>query len=165
MSESDTPAHGDVEQAGELTLSSPAFSDGERIPEKYGRDGENVNPPLSIGGVPDDAASLALVVDDPDAVGPAGKVWVHWLVWNLDPGSEEIPEGWQPTDALEGENDFGTVGYGGPSPPDGEHTYRFKLYALDEELGLTEGATKGKLGAAMEGSVLARTQLTGTFAP
>ncbi|GAA0663301.1 YbhB/YbcL family Raf kinase inhibitor-like protein [Natronoarchaeum mannanilyticum] len=162
---SDTPAHGDAEPTGELTLTSPAFDDGERIPEQYGRDGGDVNPPLSIAGVPADAASLALVVDDPDARDPAGKVWVHWLVWNIDPAREEIPEGWDAEGADEGTNDFGEVGYGGPSPPDREHTYRFKLYALDEELGVTRGATKGELGAAMEDSVLAQAQLTGTFAP
>jgi len=164
---SDTPAHGDAEPTGELTLTSPAFDDGGRIPEQYGRDGADVNPPLSIEGVPADAASLALVVDDPDARDPAGKVWVHWLVWNIDPEHEGIPERWDAAagDAAEGTNDFGEVGYGGPSPPDGEHTYRFKLYALDEELGVTQGATKGELGAAMDGSVLARTQVTGTFAP
>ncbi len=148
----------------DLQLTSPAFDDGERIPDQYGYTADNVNPPLTIDGVPEDAESLALVVDDPDARAPAGKVWTHWLVWNLDPGRESIPEDWD-ADAAEGINDFGEVGYGGPSPPDGEHTYRFKLYALDEELGLTPGATKGELGAAMEGSALARTQLAGTFAP
>lgn len=162
---SDTPAHGDAEPTGELTLTSPAFDDGETIPEQYSRDGADSNPPLSIEGVPEDAASLALVVDDPDARDPAGKVWVHWLVWNIDPTREEIPEGWDVEGAVEGTNDFGEVGYGGPSPPDGEHTYRFKLYALDEELGVTRGATKGELGAPMDGSVLAQVQLTGTFAP
>jgi len=162
---SDTPAHGDAEPTGELTLTSQAFDDGDPIPERYSRDGADVNPPLSIAGVPEDAVSLALVVDDPDARDPAGKVWVHWLVWNLAPDRDSIPEHWDAEEAAEGTNDFGEVGYGGPSPPDGEHTYRFKLYALDEELGVTQGATKGELGAAMEGSVLAQTQLTGTHAP
>ncbi|SNZ12579.1 phospholipid-binding protein, PBP family [Natronoarchaeum philippinense] len=165
MSDSETPAHGDAEQRGDLSLTSSAFGNGERIPDQYGRDGRDVNPPLSIGGVPDGAASLALVVDDPDARAPAGKVWVHWLVWNLDPSREQIPENWNAADATEGTNDFGEVGYGGPAPPDREHTYRFKCYALDETLGLTRGATKDELGAAMAGSVLAQTQLTGTFAP
>lgn len=165
MSDSDTPARGDAEQMGELTLTSPAFDDGERIPERYARDGADVNPPLSIEGVPEEAASLALVVDDPDAEDPAGKVWGHWLVWNINPEREEIPERWDAEGASEGTNDFGEVGYGGPAPPDAEHTYRFKLYALDEQLGLTAGATKDELGAAMEGAVLARTQVTGTFAP
>jgi len=161
---SDTPAHGDADPTGELTLTSPAFENGEPIPERYSRDGRDVNPPLSIAGVPEATVSLALVVDDPDARAPAGKVWTHWLVWNLDPDRGSIPEDWD-TAAAEGINDFGEIGYGGPSPPDGEHTYRFKLYALDEELGLTPGATRGELGAAMEGTVLARTQLTGTFTP
>jgi Raf kinase inhibitor-like YbhB/YbcL family protein len=148
----------------DLTLSSPAFADGERIPERYGYTNDNVNPPLRVEGVPSEAASLALVVDDPDAREPAGKVWDHWVVWNLDPGTTEIPEGWG-GDAVEGRNDYGERGYGGPNPPDREHTYRFILYALDATLDLDAGATKDDLEAAMEGHVLAEAELTGTYAP
>lgn len=148
-----------------LELTSPAFDDGEPIPTEYGYDYRNENPPLRIDGTPDDASSLALVIDDPDAVEPAGKVWDHWIVWNIDPSRREIPDGWTPRDAVEGENDFGEVGYGGPKPPDREHTYRFKLFALSTLLDLDRGATKDELGQAMKGHVVAQTQLEGTYAP
>lgn len=162
---SDNPAFGDAEGTGELELTSPAFDDGGSIPETYGREAENVNPPLRIADVPDEAESLALIVDDPDAVTPAGKVWVHWLVWNVSPSRTTIPEAWGPTDAVEGTNDFDETGYGGPDPPDGTHTYRFKLYALDTVLDLSAGATKPELGQGMKGAVVARTQLEGTYSP
>ncbi len=161
----ENPAVGDVEQRGDLGLASPAFEDGGEIPRRYGFDGENVNPPLSVSGVPGGAGSLALVVDDPDAVEPAGEVWLHWLVWNVDPSRTEIPEGWDPEGAVQGTNDFDERGYGGPAPPDEEHTYRFKLYAVGSTLGLSGSADKRDVGAAMQGDVLAQTQLTGTFAP
>lgn len=159
------PATGDVEQEGELRLVSPAFDDDDPIPEKYGYEAENIHPPLTAVDVPDDAESLVLIVDDPDAREPAGQVWDHWLVWNVDPDTEEIVESEVPDGAVEGRNDFGETGYGGPNPPDREHTYRFKLYALDATLDLDAGATKDELGDAMDGRVLARTQLTGTYAP
>lgn len=151
---------------GDLTLSTPAFDDGDPIPEKYGYEVDNVNPPLVVSGVPDDAASLALVVDDPDAMEPAGKIWDHWVVWNIPPGVE-IPEGWDPTTdgATEGRNDFDETGYGGPAPPDREHTYRFKLYALDTTLDLPTSAGKDALEDAMEGHILDEAQLEGTYAP
>ncbi|WP_254769466.1 YbhB/YbcL family Raf kinase inhibitor-like protein [Salinilacihabitans rarus] len=148
---------------GELTLTSPAFDHGERIPEKYGYDAENVNPPLEIEGVPDEAESLALAVDDPDAIEPAGKVWDHWVVWNVPPETTEIPEGWEPDDAEEGTNDFGEVGYGGPNPPDREHRYRFKLFALETTLDLPAGTDVEDLGEAVEGRIVAQTQLDGAF--
>lgn len=151
---------------GDLTLSTPAFDDGDPIPEKYGYEVDNVNPPLAVSGVPDDAASLALVMDDPDAMEPAGKVWDHWVVWNI-PTDVEIPEGWDPTidGATEGSNDFDETGYGGPAPPDREHTYRFKLYALDTTLDLSGSAGKDTLEDAMEGHILDEALLEGTYAP
>jgi len=161
----DNPAVGDVEQRGDLRLSSPAFEDGGPIPEEYGRDARNVNPPLSVGGVPGGAETLTLIVDDPDAVEPAGEVWLHWLVWNVPASRTEIPEGWAPEEAVEGRNDFGGRGYGGPDPPDGRHTYRFKLYAVETSLDRSASASKRDVGEAMEGAVLAATQLTGTFSP
>lgn len=148
-----------------LTLTSPAFAEGERIPDKYGYTADDVNPPLEIDGVPDGTAALALIVDDPDAVEPAGKVWDHWLVWNIDPDMTRIPEDWDVSGAIEGRNDYGDKGYGGPNPPDREHTYRFKLYALEQELAIDPGATKDRLESAMEGNVIEETQLEGTFAP
>lgn len=154
----------------DLQLTSPAFSDGERIPEKYGYTERNVNPPLDVAGVPDEAESLALVVDDPDAVEPAGKVWDHWVVWNVDPERERIPEDWDvgggaASGPVEGRNDWDEREYGGPNPPDRPHTYRFRLYALDTELDLPPGATKDDLEATMAGHVLAEAELDGTYAP
>ncbi len=150
-----------------LSVSSPAFDDGARIPEQYGHDAANVNPPLSVSGVPDDAVSLALVVDDPDAREPAGKIWDHWTVWNVPPSVEEIPENWDASadGATEGTNDFDERGYGGPAPPDREHTYRFKLYALDTDLDLPESAGREEVEAAVEGHVLDDALLKGTYAP
>lgn len=148
---------------GDLTLTSPAFEDGERIPERYGYGAENVNPPLEIGNVPDGAESLALIVDDPDAVEPAGKVWDHWIVWNVPPETTSIPEDRTPRDATEGTNDYGTVGYGGPNPPDREHRYRFELYALDTRLDLPSETDADALTSAMDRHVLDRARLEGTY--
>jgi len=149
----------------ELTLTSPAFGDGERIPERFGYTAANENPPLQVEGVPAGTESLALVVDDPDAVEPAGTVWDHWVVWNVDPEVDEIPEAWDAAGAVQGRTDYGETGYGGPNPPDREHTYRFVVYALDATLDLEAGATKADLEAAMEGHVLAEATLEGTYAP
>ncbi|PSQ56642.1 MAG: YbhB/YbcL family Raf kinase inhibitor-like protein [Halobacteriales archaeon SW_9_67_25] len=116
-------------------------------------------------------ASLVLVMDDPDAVEPAGKVWLHWLVWNVVSPRTEIPEGWEPESAVEGVTDFEERGYGGPlvlvmDDPDAvEHTYRLKLYALGSTLDVPDSASKREVGSAMQGDVLAATQLEGTFAP
>ncbi|SFL24629.1 hypothetical protein SAMN04487950_3025 [Halogranum rubrum] len=148
-----------------MKLSSPAFGDGDPIPQKHGYDFDNVSPPLAVEDVPDDTVSLALVVDDPDAKKPAGKVWNHWTVWNVDPATGEIAEGTTPTGATEGRNSYGNSGYGGPKPPDREHTYRFHLYALDTELALDRGSTKAELQEAIAGHVLAEAELRGTFEP
>jgi len=147
----------------ELRLESPAFDDGERIPEEYGYTETNVNPPLEIDGVPDDAESLALIVDDPDAREPAGKVWDHWIVWNVPLKRTTIPEGWTPDEATEGTNDFGEHGYGGPNPPDREHTYRFRLFALDTTLDLGSDTDADSLESAIEGHVLEAAHLEGTY--
>ena len=156
-----------VDAAMALSLSSPAFPDGGPIPDEYGYTKRNVNPPLSVSGAPDDAASLALILDDPDALEPTGKVWVHWVVWNVDPGTAEVPEGWDPSasGAEEGQNDFGGRGYGGPNPPDRVHAYRFELFALSTDLDLPPDATAADVRTAAEGSVLATARLTGTYAP
>jgi Raf kinase inhibitor-like YbhB/YbcL family protein len=148
-----------------LQLQSPAFEDGTRIPTQYGYTEANVNPPLEIGGVPDEAESLALVVDDPDAMEPAGKIWDHWVVWNIDPDRERIPEDWDPDDATEGRTDYGETSYGGPNPPDREHTYRFRLIALDITLALEPGATKDELESALRSHVIEDSVLEGTYPP
>ena len=148
-----------------MELSSPAFDDGAPIPREYGYTEANVNPPLEITDVPTDATSLALVMDDPDAREPAGKIWDHWVVWNVDPDVDSIPRDWDAGAAVEGSNDFGERGYGGPNPPDREHTYRFVCYALPEDLDLAPGASKADLDAAIEGQILDEARLTGTYAP
>ena len=148
---------------GALTLASSAFDDGERIPAKYGYTNDDVNPPLEIDGVPDDANSLALIVDDPDARAPAGKIWDHWVVWNVPPTTATIPEDWHPSEAAEGTNDYGGRGYGGPNPPDRDHTYQFELYALDTSLDLDTGTGADALRSAMDGHVLEQTRLEGTY--
>jgi Raf kinase inhibitor-like YbhB/YbcL family protein len=151
----------------DLAVSSPAFDDGGRIPEKYGYTEANVNPPLAVANVPDSAESLVVVVDDPDAREPAGKIWDHWVIWNVDPDVSSIPEDWDAdaAGATEGRNDFGETGWGGPNPPDREHTYRFLLYALDATLDLGHDATKDDLYDAAEGSVVGKARLEGTYAP
>jgi hypothetical protein len=150
-----------------MELSSPAFRDGDPIPEQYGYTAANVNPPLELTDVPPGAESLVLLVDDPDAVEPAGKVWVHWLVWNVDPTRKRIPADWttETAAAVEGENDYGEVGYGGPNPPDKEHTYRFRLFALDTTLDLPSGADRDQVERAMEGHVVETATYEGTFTP
>ena len=148
-----------------IALTSPAFDDGEPIPRRYGYTEDDVNPPLFIDGVPEEAASLLLLVDDPDAVEPAGHIWDHWLVWDVSPDRETIPEDWSPESATEGQNDYGEQGYGGPNPPDGEHTYRFRLYALDAALGLSTSADRAAVTDAATGHILAKATLEGTYAP
>jgi len=149
----------------DLRLTSPAFDDGDPIPDRYGYTEADVNPPLSVDGVPEDAVSLLLLVDDPDAVEPAGHIWDHWLVWDVSPDRETIPEDWSPESATEGQNDYGEQGYGGPNPPDGEHTYRFRLYALDAELGLSAAATRDDVADAVTGHIIEKDTLEGTYAP
>lgn len=151
----------------DFQLTSPAFSDGQPIPAAYTADGADVSPPLRWTGVPEGAASLALVVDDPDA--PSGT-WTHWLVYDLAPATAMLPEAVPTSGSLsdgarQGVNDFHRNGYGGPSPPPGRpHHYQFTLYALDSMLGLPEGTERETLFKAMERHVLARAVLTGTYA-
>ncbi|HSG73982.1 MAG TPA: YbhB/YbcL family Raf kinase inhibitor-like protein [Nitrosopumilaceae archaeon] len=148
-----------------ITLESPAFTSGEEIPKKYGYKFDNLSPPLKIGSVPSDSKSLALVMDDPDAMGAVGKVWVHWIMWNIDPSTTDISEGSSPSGSIEGKTDFGEIGYGGPAPPDKRHTYVFKLYALKTKLDLKKGATKAELEKEMSDQIISQTSLKGTFAP
>ena len=149
----------------QMKLQSGAFSNGGKIPRKYGYKRENISPPLSISGVPGGAKSLAIIMDDPDAVKPAGKICVHWLICNIDSSTTRIHEATVPPGATEGKTDFGETAYGGPAPPDGPHTYIFKLYALDTTLNLKEGAPKKKLESAMEGHILDEAVLRGRYAP
>ena len=146
-------------------LESPVFSQGDEMPRKIGYKNGNTSPPLTISGIPAEAKSLALIMDDPDAMGAVGKVWVHWVVWNIDSGTNEIAESSTPNGAIEGMTDFGQTGYGGPAPPDKRHTYVFKLYALDTKLDLPNESSKIDVEKAMEGHILEQATLTGTYAP
>ena len=145
---------------GNLKLESFDFSHGGEIPRECGYKNGNKKPELSVSGLPDGRKSLALIMDDPDAMGAVGKVWVHWVVWNIDPTAIENLQ-----DATEGMTDFGEVGYGGPAPPDKRHTYVFKLYALDTKLDLPDKSIKTDVEKAMEGHIIEQTVLTGTYAP
>jgi Raf kinase inhibitor-like YbhB/YbcL family protein len=143
-----------------MKLTSTAFEANQPIPAKYTCDGVNHHPPLTFSEVPEDARSLALIVEDPDA---PRKVFTHWLVYNIAPLAQHIPEHEVPLGSTEGVNDFGTRGYGGPCPPSGTHRYFFKLFALDTELALLEGARKEDVLAKMKGHVIATAELVGTY--
>lgn len=152
-----------------LALRSPAFDDGESIPTAFTADGVDESPPLRIEGVSDDAESLALVLDDPDA--PGGR-FVHWLLWNVPPDTTEIPRALPRTgrlaalgDARQGTNGFGNLGYDGPAPPAGDesHTYVFTLTALDTTLDVEAGAGRESVDDAMADHVLTSAQLRGTY--
>ncbi len=151
--------------SGKFTITSTAFKDGEMIPQKYTCDGKDVSPFLKWEFLPAQTKSIALIVDDPDA--PAGT-WVHWVIFNIPPTINELPEGTPissglPNGALQGKNDFGNYGYGGPCPPGGTHRYYFKLYALDTMLKLSAGITKAELLKAVEGHVMAQAQVMGRY--
>jgi Raf kinase inhibitor-like YbhB/YbcL family protein len=152
-----------------LMISSTAFTPNGSIPTKYTCEGADVSPPLAWSGVPANARSLVLIVDDPDAPDPKAPkmTWVHWVLYNIpvqaqglaeDEARSGVPEG-----ALPGVNDWKRTGYGGPCPPIGRHRYFHKLYALDTVLADLKRPTKARLLAAMKGHVLAEAQLIGTY--
>ena len=152
-----------------MQITTRAFDDGGEIPRQYSREGAEMSPPLALADVPAAAETLALIVDDPDA---PDTTWVHWLLWNIPGDRTAIPED-IPGDetvsvlggARQGINDFDEIGYGGPMPPPGHgtHRYRFTVYALGDTLELEPGADRGALEAAMEGKVLDQARLTGTY--
>src|SRR5205814_988941 len=135
-----------------MKVTSSAFQEGANIPSKFTCDGANTSPPLQISDVPSEAKSLVLIVDDPDA--PSG-LFTHWVVWNLSAQATTIAEGSTPK-GVQGTNDFGKSGYGGPCPPSGAHRYYFRVFALDRELDLHSGAKRSQLDAAMKGHVIAQ---------
>lgn len=143
-----------------MKLTSSEFEHNKPIPSKYSCDGNDVNPPLQISEVPEEAESLALIMDDPDA--PAGT-WDHWLLWNIDPKTTEISADSVPTSAVQGQNSWGRSDYGGPCPPTGAHRYVFKLYALDTTLKLGSHANKAELQTAMKDHILDQAELIGMY--
>ena len=148
---------------GNFKLTSSAFKDGGEIPRECGYKNGNEVPPLTISGKPEGTESLALIMDDPDAMGAVGKVWVHWVMWNIRSNTAAI--GNDSANGTEGMTDFGEVGYGGPAPPDKRHTYVLKLYALNNTLDLPKESTKAEVEKVMEGHILEQATLTGTYAP
>lgn len=152
-----------------FSIVSPAFGAGASIPPKHTCEGADVSPQLTWAGIPDGTKSLALVVDDPDAPDPAAPkmTWVHWVLYDLPPAAQGLPEGVAPKElprgTREGRNDWKRTGWGGPCPPIGTHRYFFKLYALDAVLPDLGSPTKAALEKAMEGHVLGKAELVGTY--
>lgn len=142
-----------------MKLTSWAFSDGGMMPSKYTCDGINISPPLEISDMPDGTVSFALVMDDPDAV---IGTFDHWVLWNIPADTKTIAEGCEPS-SVGGMTGFGKIGYGGPCPPSGVHSYKFKLYALSRKLDLKGGFGKKALESEMKGNIIEKTVLTGKY--
>jgi len=152
-----------------MELRSSAFVHQGEIPRKHTCDGEDLSPHLAWSGIPEGTKSLALIVDDPDAPDPKAPrlVYVHWVLYNIPPAAAGLAEAVRsenlPVGTLEGRNDSGRTGYGGPCPPIGRHRYFHKLYALDKVLRDLGQPTKTQLLAVLEGHILAETELIGTY--
>ena len=159
----ETEAEAASEAEGEVTmqmsLTSPAFNDGEAIPLEYSCDGDDLSPDLDWFGIPEGTGSLAFIMDDPDA--PVGT-WIHWVLYNIPADMPGLQQGITGV-GEDGVNSWGTTGYGGPCPPGGTHRYFFKMYALDTVLDLGPGANKEELLTAMEGHILGQAELMGTY--
>lgn len=140
-----------------MKVTSSAFKENETIPIQYTGDGQDINPPLRIEGIPKTARSLALIVDDPDA--PRGT-WLHWLVFDI-PVRDHIDEDSVP--GTQGMNDFRKTDYGGPAPPSGTHHYHFRVYALDRKLDLPEEVSRKHVEDAMRGHILEQAELVGVY--
>ena len=138
----------------EFSITSYDFNESEEIPKKFGYKFENKEPKLDFNNIPEGTQSIGLIMDDPDAMAAVGKIWVHWLQYFDFPSKNLITEG---------KTDFGEIGYGGPAPPNGRHTYIFKGYALDIKLNLKKGYSKQDLESTMKGHIIAEAKLTGTF--
>jgi len=152
-----------------FTLRSSAFEQGASIPRRHTCEGEDVSPALAWSDAPDGTRSFALIVDDPDVPDPRApkRTWVHWVVYDVPASTQALAEnagaGSLPPGARAGKNDWGRPDWGGPCPPVGRHRYFYNLYALDTELGDLHAPTKAAVERAMEGHVLARAQLMGTY--
>src|SRR5437762_10538894 len=146
--------------ASSISVTTSACQAGGDIPAKFTCNGANVSPELKINGVPSEAKSLVLIVDDPDA--PRG-LFTHWIVWNIDPKTTQVAENSAPAGAVQGTSDFGKRNYGGPCPPSGTHRYFFKIFALDTKLDLKPSARRAELDAAMRGHILAQGELMARY--
>lgn len=155
-------------EEGEMALyvTSTAFQEGEKIPDKYTCQGQDISPPLAWSELPEGTRSFVLIMNDPDA---PGGTFTHWVIFNIPSNSRGLPEA-VPTETqlsdrtVQGKNDFGRIGYGGPCPPPGRaHRYKFTLYALDQLSDLKAGVSKKQILDAMQGHVLAQGELTGMY--
>jgi Raf kinase inhibitor-like YbhB/YbcL family protein len=144
-----------------MKLTSSAFNQGDPLPRHFAKEHGNVSPPLTFSAVPEQAKSLVLIMNDPDA--PRGT-FTHWVVFNIPADTTELSENQLPAGAVQGKNDYGDVGYGGPRPPSGTHRYFFHAYALDNLLDLPSGASAGDVERAMETHALENAELMGRFA-
>ena len=166
IAEAPAPAVNPVEVPLEVSLmriTSSAFENRQSIPSRYTCDGDDLIPPLSFEEIPAGATSLALVMDDPDVPPPgSGRVWDHWVVWNIPSTTRSIEEG-VPPQGVQGRNSWGRNDWGGPCPPDREHRYFFRLYALDTILDLGRSSGKKDLERAMEEHILAKAELIGLY--
>ncbi len=147
-----------------MQVTSPAFKNGERIPQEYTCDGENISPELHIADVPEGTQSLVLIMEDPDVPTYVREdgMWDHWIVFNIDPSTTVIPKGTEP-DGVHGITSSGTTAYGGPCPPDKEHRYFFFVYALSAKIDEQEGATKEAIRAAMRHHIIDKAELVGVY--
>ena len=148
-----------------MKLTSPAFKNDSIITKKYGYKHGNISPPLKIEKIPEGTKSLVLIMDDPDAMAAVGKVWSHWIIWNISPNVSEITENSIPENCIQGKTDFGEIGYGGPAPPDKEHRYVFKLYAIKSILPNLQGSSINEIENSIQDKILEKTELYGKFSP
>lgn len=154
-------------QGDNMKLTSTAFQENTKIPSKYTCDSDNVNPPLKLERIPENTKSWVLIMDDPDIPDFVKEKfniekWDHWVVWNIPPQQMSINENEEPNGVL-GKNSGGNLGYAGPCPPDREHRYIFKAYALDTKLDLPEGSSKQQVIDAMQGHIIEETELIGLY--
>lgn len=146
----------------QMELTSFSFDKNGTMPSRLSCDGGNLSPHLVIGGVPAEALSLALIMDDPDAT--RGGTFTHWIIWNIPVDTTDMLEGQHPREAIQGRNDFGSSSYGGPCPPSGAtHHYRFNLYALDAPLSLSADSTIQDLEPEIEKHLIEKAELVGTY--
>jgi Raf kinase inhibitor-like YbhB/YbcL family protein len=145
-----------------MKIQSSAFENGGMIPDRFSQFHENRSPPLDFTGVPQDALSLVLIMEDPDA--PRGT-YTHWITFDIDAGTAGFSENLIPKEVRLGRNDAGGAAYAGPKPPNGEHRYFFRAYALDCRLPLPNGSARTDVESAMRGHVLAEAELMGRYAP
>ena len=140
-----------------IKVFSSAFESNNTIPKKYTCNGENINPPIEFKGIPKEAKSLVLILEDPDA---PMKVFTHWIVWNIVPIAKINEDS---ISGVEGMNDFRKIGYGGPCPPSGTHMYFFRVYALDKQLEIKTGTSRKELESEMIGHIIAKGELMGKY--